>query len=217
MHRHGLRVWDRLFGWKRRREARATLLHAGEFLRPGCSALDIGCGVGYALDVLETDFGCTPFGCDVVVPPNPIDRFALFDGRTLPYRDKSFDLAFLIFVLHHADDPSVLLREASRIARDAVIVVEDTPQAAFEHRWGAAHVHSFSKRHSIPWHGRVRAEEEWRQIFQFMGMSVQHAEGLGRFERLPPVSRTIFALTPSPLAGNANVAIDHTTARVATS
>lgn len=217
MHRHGLRVWDRLFGWKRRGEARATLLHAGDYLKAGCSALDIGCGVGYALDVLETDFGCTPFGCDVVVPPNPIDRFALFDGRNLPYRDKSFDVAFLIFVLHHADDPSVLLREASRIARNAVIVVEDTPRAGFEHRWGAMHVHSFSKRHRIPWHGRVRAEEEWRQIFQFMGMAVQHAERLGRFERLPPLSRTTFVLTPSPAAGEAAAANDLAAARVATS
>lgn len=218
MHRHGLRVWDRIFGAKRRAEARATLLHTGGHLQPGCSALDIGCGVGYALDVLEAECGCTPYGCDVVIPPNPIDRFALFDGKTLPYRDKSFDVAFLIFVLHHADDPSILLREASRVARHAVIVVEDTPRLAFEQRWGAMHVHSFRKRHRIPWHGRVRPEGEWRQIFQFMGMTVQHAEALGRFERLPPVSRTTFVLAPSVVAAEAAAAPPKAGAvRVATS
>ena len=197
MHQHGLRVWDRVFGWRRRAEARATLRHAEEFLHPGSTALDIGCGIGYALDVLEKDFECVAYGCDVVTPPIELQRFAIFDGRTLPYRDKAFDVAILIFVLHHADDPGELLREASRVAKRAVIVVEDTPTTDIERRWGRMHVHSFNTRHGIPWHGRVREDEEWRQIFQFMDMPVQHAERLGRFERLPPVARTCFALAPA--------------------
>ena len=200
MHQHGLRFWDRVFGWRRRAEARATLRHARQFFTPGTTALDIGCGIGYALDILENEFDCLAYGCDVVEPPVDIERFALFDGRTLPYEDKSFDVAILIFVLHHADDPSVLLREASRVARRAVVVVEDTPNSGVEHRWGRMHVHSFKTRHGIPWHGRVRDDREWRQIFQFMGMAVQHAERLRRFERLPPVARTCFVLTPARAA-----------------
>ena len=97
----------------------------------------------------------------------------------------------------------------------AVIVVEDTPQHRLEHRWGALHIRSFSRRHSIPWHGRVRDEEEWRQIFQFMNMPVLHAEKLGRFERVPPVSRTCFVLTPAPAEAAQNAAM--LPARAATS
>ena len=197
MHKHGLRVWDRVFGWKRRAEARATLLHAREFLQPGARVLDVGCGIGYMLEVLEEDFGCEALGCDVVTPPNPLKGFVRFDGNRLPYRDKSIDVALLIFVLHHAEEPSVLLREASRIARRAVIVVEDTPCSALERRWGAMHIHSFNKRHGIPWHGRVRAEEEWRRLFHAMEMPLLNAERLGRFERLPPVSRSAFVLAPA--------------------
>ena len=110
MHKHGLRLWNRVFGRRRRAEARATLLHARDHLPSGCTALDVGCGIGYALDVLEEEFACLTFGCDVVTPPAPIERFALFDGRVLPYRDQSFDVVFLIFVLNHDDDPGVLLR-----------------------------------------------------------------------------------------------------------
>jgi SAM-dependent methyltransferase len=203
MHKHGLRIWDRVFGWKRRAEAKATLDHARDFLPVGCSVLDIGCGIGYALDVLENEFACVAHGCDVVVPPNPIPRFALFDGSRLPYADKSFDAAFLIFVLHHAEDPGIVLREAARVARSAVVVVEDTPQLAFDRKWGEVHVRSFNKRHGIPWCGRVRDEREWRQIFQFSDLRVLHAEKLGRLERLPPVSRTCFVLGPSSAAQEA--------------
>ena len=197
MHKHGLRVWDRIFGWKRRAEARATLLHAQEFLTPGARVLDVGCGIGYALSVLERDFSCHALGCDVVTPPTRLKSFVRFDGNRLPYGDKSIDVALLIFVLHHAEEPSVLLREAARVARRAVVVVEDTPQNAIERRWGAMHIRSFNKRHGIPWQGAVRSEEEWRRLFQAMDMPVLNTEHFGRFERLPPVSRTAFVLAPS--------------------
>jgi ubiquinone/menaquinone biosynthesis C-methylase UbiE len=213
MKRHGLQVWDKLFGWKRRAEARATLHHVHDFVPPGSVVLDIGCGAGYLLEVVTEERGCIGLGCDVVQQPVPIDRFTIFDGFRLPYADQSVDVAFLVFVLHHADDPGILLREAARVARQAVIVVEDTPQAAFEQRWGAFHVHSFGKRHNIPWDGRVRSAQEWHQVFQFTGMPVCHAEHLGRFERLPPVSRTAFVLEPPFQQAAAAASLD----RVATS
>ena len=200
MHHHGLRIWDRAFGAKRRAEARSTLRHAGDFLEPGSSVLDIGCGIGYALDILNDELDCVGYGCDVVEPPMDIARFAIFDGGRLPYKDLSFDVALIVFVLHHADDPGILLREDSRVARRAVIVVEDTPRTELEERWGRMHIRSFAARHSIPWHGRVRREEEWRHVFQFCGMDVLKVERLRRFERLPPVSRSVFVLQPAHAA-----------------
>lgn len=192
-----------MFGWKRRNEARSTLQHVADYLPAGSQVLDIGCGTGYLLKVIATDFQCEAYGCDVVQPPIPIDHFTLFDGFRLPYQDKSVDVAFLVFVLHHAEDPGVLLHEAARVARQHVIVIEDTPQVGLEHRWGRMHVHSFGRRHNIPWDGRVRSAEEWRQIFQFTSTPIVHEERLGRFERLPPVSRTAFVLDTKPAAAEA--------------
>ena len=207
MHKHGLRVWDRVFGWRRRAEARATLLHAQSFLTPDARVLDVGCGIGYALQVLEQDFGCEALGCDVVTPPIPLKRFVRFDGNRLPYADKSIDVVLLIFVLHHAEEPKVLLREASRIARRAVVVVEDTPRNRLEQRWGTVHIRSFNRRHGIPWQGEVRAEGEWRALFEAMEMPLLNTEHFGRFERLPPVSRSAFILAPQPVAAAPTIAL----------
>ena len=203
MAKRGLQAWDKMFGWKRRAEARATLRHVADYLPAGARVLDIGCGTGYLLEVIARDFRCDIYGCDVVRPPVPIEHFTLFDGFRLPYADKSVDVAILVFVLHHAEDPGVLLHEAARVARQNVIVIEDTPRMALEHRWGRIHIHSFGKRHNIPWHGRVRSAEEWRQVFQFTSTPLVHEERLGRFERLPPVSRTAFVLDSAPLAAEA--------------
>jgi ubiquinone/menaquinone biosynthesis C-methylase UbiE len=203
MGKRRLQFWDKAFGWKRRAEAHATIQHVADYLQPGNSVLDIGCGTGYLLNVIKNDFGCEGYGCDVVTPPVPLENFSLFDGFKLPYRNKSVDVAFLVFVLHHAEDPGVLLHEAARVARNSVIVIEDTPRTAVEHRWGRKHIDSFGKRHGIPWQGRVRSAEEWRQIFQFTGTPVMYEEPLGRFERLPPVSRSAFVLQATDVAASA--------------
>lgn len=194
-----LHAWDGLFGWKRRREAASTLRHARRFLTPDTVVLDIGSGRGYALDVLTEDYRITAFGCDVASSAHRRQRFAHFDGRRLPFADKSVDVALLIFVLHHAEEPSLLLREASRVARRAVLVVEDTPRTRFDRTWGRLHIHSFNKRHDIPWTGRLRDELEWHRLFAALGMPVQYEERLGRLERVPPVARTAFLLRPAML------------------
>lgn len=194
-----LRVWDGIFGWKRRREAAATLKHAQAYLTPGTTVLDIGCGMGYVLEVLEEDYGAVAFGCDVVPSTSDIDRFVRFDGNTVPFADKSVDVAMMVFVLHHAEDPALLLREASRVARRAVIVVEDTPRTRFDSMWSRTHIRSFNKRHGIPWRGKSRNDWEWRRLFSENAMSVRAAEPLTRTERLPPVARTVYVLQPAAM------------------
>lgn len=202
-----LRLWDRAFGWKRRNEAAATLRHAEAFLKPGLTVLDIGCGMGYAIEVLDEDYGITSFGCDIVPSAHRIKRFARFDGSALPFADKSIDIAMLIFVLHHTEDATALLREASRVARTALLVVEDTPRTMIDRRWGEMHIRNFNRRHGIPWAGRIRTETEWKQLFRFAGLPLLSSGQLTRFERLPPVARTAFVLEPPAQALPLNVAL----------
>ena len=62
-------------------------------------------------------------GIDVLVregTPVPVQQF---DGLTIPFEASSFDAAILVDVLHHAEDPELLLREAARVA--PVVVVKD--------------------------------------------------------------------------------------------
>jgi ubiquinone/menaquinone biosynthesis C-methylase UbiE len=42
----------------------------------------------------------------------------------IPFADQSFDLAFLGHVLHEADDPLAALKEARRVARRRVAILE---------------------------------------------------------------------------------------------
>ena len=45
-----------------------------------------------------------------------------FDGKRIPHPDKSFDVVMFVDVLHHTEDPTILLAEARRVAKPAVVL-----------------------------------------------------------------------------------------------
>ena len=98
----------------------------------GDDVLDIGCADGRMLrDIgLFRELGRTA-GVDVHKPTTlalPDLDFHLYDGRTLPFRDRSFDVVIFGYVLHYLTRPHAidLLQQATRIARRRVIVIEDS-------------------------------------------------------------------------------------------
>jgi SAM-dependent methyltransferase len=89
----------------------------------GATVLDVGCGDGTLAALLmrrRPDMQIT--GVDVLVRPGSRIHVEHFDGTHLPFDDASFDRAMLVDVLHHTDDPIVLLREAQRVARQAIVI-----------------------------------------------------------------------------------------------
>ncbi|MFT5657487.1 MAG: ubiquinone/menaquinone biosynthesis C-methylase UbiE [Gammaproteobacteria bacterium] len=91
--------------------------------------LDIGTGTGRALEVLADHF-TRGVGVDLssgmlAIARSNIERAGLThvhvrkgDMYHLPMEDASVDLAILSLVLHYSDDPTEVVREASRVLRD---------------------------------------------------------------------------------------------------
>ena len=94
-----------------------------EFLPPNAKVLDIGCGSGTlakAVMALRPDVSFE--GIDVLVRPNTDIPVKEFDGETIPYGDKAFDIALFVDVLHHTDAPERLIGEAKRVAKAGVVI-----------------------------------------------------------------------------------------------
>lgn len=101
----------------------------------GLSVLDVGCGAGGSLDPLAERNPKRLAGCDqsvemvkLAAENVPQAEIRLMDGQHLPYEDREFDLVKTVTVLQHNPDDrrSALIAEICRVARDYVVLFEDT-------------------------------------------------------------------------------------------
>ncbi len=103
---------------------------------PGRSVLDIGCGPGRHLRVLE-EAGARAFGIDLSADlltearrRGPSARIARADMRTLPFKDRVFDLALLLFTtfgyFETDDEHARVLAETRRVLRPGGRLLIDT-------------------------------------------------------------------------------------------
>ena len=99
--------------------------------------LDVGCGVGKTDRLLEPHIGPLT-GVDVSSASverahreNPTVHYESYDGRILPFQNESFDVAFVICVLHHVlpEDRVPLLTEMKRVLKPGglLLVFEHNP------------------------------------------------------------------------------------------
>ena len=100
-----------------------------------------------------------------------------FDGRTLELEDGSYDVTLLTYVLHHAAGDTIsLLKEAKRVARRYVIVLEDVIDSEDDAKNAFAHDPR----------GTFRHRKEWDALFDLLGFDVAargpcNAGGLAAF------------------------------------
>jgi SAM-dependent methyltransferase len=89
------------------------------------SLLDVGCGDGTNVTRVAEMVGAERLeGVDVLVRPTAVIPVIAYDGRRLPFPDRSFEAVTMIDVLHHCDDAGQVLREIMRVA-DRVVAIKD--------------------------------------------------------------------------------------------
>ena len=91
------------------------------------SVLDVGCGDGLLASLIQEQVpGSSLQGIDVLIRPDTKIPIAEFDGITIPMEDNSVDVVMMVDVLHHTDDPEIMVREAKRVARKWFVIKDHT-------------------------------------------------------------------------------------------
>lgn len=97
-----------------------------------------------------------------------------FDGHRIPFDDNSFDVVMFVDVLHHTDDPHILLTEAQRVAKQAIVLKDHLrdgllagPTLRLMDWFGNAH-------HGVVLPYNYWTEQRWRDSFAGLGMTIEH-------------------------------------------
>ncbi len=131
--------------------------------------LDIGGRWGFYAGPLEKR-GHQPVVLDIVLPRFQQAPVVIYDGRQMPFPDKSFDASLFVTVLHHIPDQAAVIREACRVTRKRVIVIEDL----FHHTLGRYWTEIRDRLYNFEWVGHpcgFRKAEEWRAFFGLFGLT----------------------------------------------
>ncbi len=169
-----MRVFDlihRKYSYSRR--LRRLCLQLAEIIPSNARVLDVGCGDGQlAWLIMQTRPDVKIQGIDILVRTETKIDVAPFDGNVIPYPNCSFDLVIFSDVLHHTIDPLILLREAARVARKAIILKDHLcngllagPTLRFMDQVGNA-------RHGVALPYNYWSRQKWLDAFGNLGLSI---------------------------------------------
>jgi SAM-dependent methyltransferase len=169
------------------RRVRVLANHLSGLIPAGSRILDVGCGDGTIDSVILRQRGDVSIeGVDVLVRPQSQIPVRPFDGSTIPYPNKTFDIVMFVDVLHHTEDPRVLLREAARVGK--AILIKDHfrqgflagPTLRFMDWVGNAH-------HGVALPYNYWTKAQWTAAFEALHL---HANAMNESLNLypPPVS-----------------------------
>jgi SAM-dependent methyltransferase len=188
------RRWHR--ARRRRKVGRAydMALEIARVIPANSRVLDVGCGNGFIAHHLAASIDANVIGIDLDATTEAAIDYRQFDGRVFPVGDSSFEAVLLCYVLHHAQDLGVVMRELRRVLIDGgrAVIYEDIPDGWWDRLvcWT----------HDLKWRKRTgpctfRGESEWFKLFQAAGFEVVSERPLSRWRNLThPVRRRFYVL-----------------------
>ncbi|HEY9668489.1 MAG TPA: class I SAM-dependent methyltransferase [Coleofasciculaceae cyanobacterium] len=98
-----------------------------------CTGLDVGCGNGAIANNIQSI--CPHIkvtGVDVLVRRDAEIDVTEFDGKQLPFENKSYDFVVLVDVLHHTNNPAILLEECVRVSRQFILIKDHFCESSWD-------------------------------------------------------------------------------------
>lgn len=142
-----------------------------EQIPQNASVLDVGCGdgtVGSLIHELRPDVAIQ--GVEVLARPTCKIPCSVFDGDHLPFEANSFDVCLFVDVLHHTNDPRVLLREAARVSRRFVLLKDHLDENRWDHSVLKLMDWVGNRPHGVTLTYNYQSERQWIRIFEECGL-----------------------------------------------
>lgn len=153
------------------------------------SILDVGSGNGTLgkeikkrnFSIVSVDVNDNSFYSDM--------RPILYDGLLLPFKDKSFDTALLITMLHHTKNPNAVISECIRVASKLIIMEE--VYTSLLHKYWTFFVDSVFNLEFMHHPHTNKQDAEWRDIFSQLELELL---SFRQYNEFPVLDRVVYIL-----------------------
>ena len=159
-----------------KRRVKKLAAHLADFLPRDSKILDIGSGNGRLVRrVLELRPDLDIQGVDVVCAPSSTIPIKVYDGKTLPFDTDSWQVCMACDVLHHCDNPILVLREMRRVAKDAIVLKDHLADSHISRAllcvmdW----VGNFGYGTKVPFN--FFSSSEWQEAYTELGLTKVHS------------------------------------------
>jgi ubiquinone/menaquinone biosynthesis C-methylase UbiE len=152
-----------------------------KYIEINSSVLDLGSGTGWLAGKIFQEKRCKLQLVDVIDINETNLPFQLYNGTTIPFKDRSFDYSLLVFVLHHLTNHNQIIQEVARVTRKKMVIVEDTPKNPLELFVNSCCDRSINLRNGMNVPCNYRKSEEWKHIFSNLGFTMTHHEVIRPF------------------------------------
>lgn len=154
--------------------------------------LDYGCGdLLLARELKRTNKNLEITGVDVVSAPKVKDiKFVKYDGKRLPFKDKTFETIVSVYVFHHCVDAEEAFTECVRVAKKRVVFIE----AIAKSRWELLPMSLMDwffnvwKPEPIPLTYQFKTLKEWKKIFKKLNLKIKTGKVIKNPIAVLPVS-----------------------------
>jgi len=152
--------------------------------------LDMGSGRGYIAK--EISKSGNKVQCLDVKDLNLTNQpLKLYDGKNIPFETNSFDTVLICYVLHHAKDPIILLKECVRVSRKRIIIFEDNADSLLTKPLDIL----FNKLHNVDTPLNFRNVNQWVQEFKKLNLKIiKIKRGVEKQWFYPGVEHILFVL-----------------------
>jgi SAM-dependent methyltransferase len=147
--------------------------HLSRLLPENLCVLDVGCGDGSLaalIQAMRPDLELE--GIDVMVRKETAIPVKEFNGTAIPLPDRSVDAVMFVDVLHHTDDPIVLLKEASRVAKSFILIKDHTDDGFLSNATLRFMDWVGNKPHGVVLPYNYWRESQWKQAFHDLHLDV---------------------------------------------
>ena len=169
------RTYTNNWGAKNRTERLVKKL--SPYLRNVKSLLDVGSADGKIASRLVQENPNMIVECfDVVLQKEPSIPVKKYDGKSLPFKEGSFECVMLVDVLHHTDDPEILLKEAIRVSKKRILIKDHYYRSGLDVILLRILDYLGNKSFGIRLPYKYLRRSQWEGLFEKLGLKIEKEE-----------------------------------------